>query len=140
MLTKPELHPTLQSGLCGLLLIGLAMSVLTLSAQSHTSPCGSKVFDHTHPYNMTYGGMWDYILEYENTNVPTELQHELKGDQVQIGMSFDESGRPSSCSDLIVWEDPNQQAVSVSPSVKAKATEVLCSSIRTWKFRAFRYC
>ena len=75
--------------------------------------------------------LWDYVLEYENPNVPAELQHELNGDHVSIGIGFDERERPSSCSDLIVREDPNQQAVSVSPSAKPKATEVLCSSIRT---------
>ena len=137
MLTKPELRPVVRSGLCAL---SLAMCVINLSAQSHTTPCGSEVFDHARPYSMSYGMLWDNVLEYENPTVPAELQHELNGDHVSIGVSFDERGRPSSCFDLSVREDPNQQAISLSPPVKAKATEALCSSIRTWKFRAFRYC
>ena len=128
----------LRLGFCALALTALVLR--TPSALSQTSACGRESFDHTHPYRMSSLLLWDYIQEYENPVVPTELQRELKGDRVSIAIRLDERGSVSSCSSLIVWEEPNQPAIHASAPVKEKTTETLCSSIRTSKFRQFRYC
>jgi hypothetical protein len=120
------------------ILSGFPIGVPSLVSQ--TSPCGRESFDQTHPYRMSYSVLWDDIQNYENTALPTELEDELSEKHVSIGIRLDEHGSLSSCSDIVVREDPNQAAVSVSASVKEKARATLCSSIRTWKFRPFLYC
>jgi hypothetical protein len=126
-------------GLCSMLLTGVSLSGLSLCLQSTQTPvCGSRPVDGSHPYRMSYGELWNYIQEYEDPNVPTELPRELQGNQVSIVVTLDEQGRLTSCTGLRLKTKALQKAL--TRSLENKSTEALCSSMRTWKFRPLVYC
>ena len=101
--------------------------------------CGRLPFGPHNPYEMSYGMLWNYIQEFENPRAPENLQHNLRGYEISIGVGFNEQGLATGCGGVIVRK-PYEKAIKISHHLEKSVTAALCPSIMTWKFRPLIYC
>ena len=90
------------------------------------------------PRNMSYGGIWNQIEEYEGGSMPDELGSRFDGYELSVGVVVDEHGRIAGCGFQSMLRRPSQKALHLSGNLLRRLSEPVCSSIQTWKFRPFR--
>ena len=102
--------------------------------------CGRLPFGPHHPYPMSYGMLWNYIDEFQNPKLPENLRQRLDGNEISVGVWFNEQGVTTGCGGQVIVRKPYQKGVKISRHLEQSISALLCPSIMTWKFRPLIYC
>lgn len=125
-------------------LVALLLSTLGLVASStgQDAPvCGHQTFGKGHPYRMSYGMLKDYIKKSDKRiDLPANLKNSLVDDIVSVGVSFDETGKVTSCGAVVVREIATDKVRAKTPVTGEQVQTILCGHISAWSFRPLLYC
>ena len=102
--------------------------------------CGRLAFGPHHPYEMSYGMLWNYIDEFQNPKLSKNLRQSLHGNEISVGVWFNEQGVATGCGGQVIVRKPNEKANNISQHLQKSIAELLCHSIMTWRFRPLIYC